>query len=267
MVLAMSSEAYPHTPRGKVWLVGAGPGDPDLLTIKALRAIQRADLILFDNLVSPGIRQLFPQGVPHFYVGKRKGEHSIAQEELNTLMVRKARQGKRVVRVKGGDPYIFGRGGEEALAVARAAVAVEVVPGITSASACAAASGIPLTYRGLSQGCTFLTAHAENQLNVDWASVAKLDHTLVFYMGLSVAKEIRQNLIVNGMCGETPVAVIENGCRSNQRTFYSVLSKLPNLIDEEQVTSPALIVVGDVVEIASRLQQTSHLSEIQQSCA
>lgn len=239
--------------KGKVWLVGAGPGDPDLLTVKALRVLQGAGLILFDQLVSDEIRALFPRTVPAFYVGKRKGNHSIAQKDLNALLVKKAKQGLQVVRLKGGDPFIFGRGGEELMALLKAGVDAEVVPGITSASGCATAASIPLTHRGLAQGCTFVTAQGEEELRLDWQSLARLDHTLVFYMGVGQAAMIAGKLIAHGLTATTPVAVIENGCRPDQRVISGELSSLPELIGEHKIKSPAIIVVGHVVSFASQL--------------
>lgn len=253
--------------RGKVWLLGAGPGDPDLLTVKAARVLQQADLILFDNLVSDDIRSLFPKSVPAFYVGKRKDDHSIAQTDLNALLVKKARQGLNVVRIKGGDPFVFGRGGEELLALVKSGIDAEVVPGITSASACTTAAGIPLTHRGLSQGCTFVTAHAESELNLDWSALARVNHTLVFYMGVSRAETIRRQLTLYGMQENTPVAIIENGCRPQRREFIGELKDLQTLITQNGVQSPALIVVGHVVNLAAELNERVQLPELKQSCA
>lgn len=239
--------------KGKVWLVGAGPGDPDLLTVKALRVLQGADLILFDQLVSEEIRVLFPRTVPAFYVGKRKGNHSITQRDLNALLIKKAKQGLQVVRLKGGDPFVFGRGGEELMALLKAGVDAEVVPGITSASGCATNAGIPLTHRGLAQGCTFVTAQGEVELKLDWRALARLDHTLVFYMGVGQAAMITGKLIAHGLAATTPVAIIENGCRPDQRAISGTLLSLPELIDQQKIQSPAIIVVGRVVSFASQL--------------
>ncbi len=254
---------------GKVWLVGAGPGDPELLTLKALRTLEKADLILFDSLVSEAIRMLFPKAVPAFYVGKRKGDHSIAQKDLNTLLVKKAKEGLNVVRLKGGDPFVFGRGSEEMLALMKSGIDVEMVPGITAASACNSRAGIPLTHRGLSQGCTFVTAHAESELNLNWSGLARIDHTIVFYMGISRAALIQKELIANGMAGNTPVAVIENGCRPEQREFVSTLDGLVNLIETHQIQSPALITVGNVAGFSSRLSpdKAFSLPEFNMNCA
>lgn len=239
---------------GKVMLVGAGPGDPDLLTIKALRAIEQADLILFDRLVSDEICQLFPAETPALYVGKVKSRHSIPQDKLNELLVIKAKQGLNVCRLKGGDSFVFGRGGEEMLELKKENIEVEVVPGITAASGCTTYAGIPLTHRGVAQGCTFITGHAEKDLKVNWASLAGMEHTLVFYMGLSRAEDISTQLMLNGMPGDVPVALIENGCCPDQRVVRGKLSELNDLAVRENVKSPALIVVGEVVNLADQLQ-------------
>lgn len=247
-----------HNKMGKVWLVGAGPGDPDLLTVKAHRIIQQADLILFDQLVSDSIKALFPNAVPAFYVGKVKNNHSIQQCDLNNLLVKKALQGLNIVRIKGGDPFVFGRGGEELHALLQAGVDAEIIPGITSASGCTTYADIPLTQRGLSQGCTFITAHAEKTLDLNWNALANLDHTLVFYMGVSQADLIMQRLSDAGMDVETPVAIIENGCRDNQREIIGTVANLSSMIAQENVQSPALIVVGAVVKMAAEF---GHLRE------
>lgn len=238
---------------GKVWLVGAGPGDPDLLTLKAMRSIEQADLILFDNLVSQEIRDLFPASTPAFYVGKIKDAHSIPQDELNELLVEKAQAGLNVCRIKGGDAFVFGRGGEEMLRLKQANISVELVPGITAAAGCTSYAGIPLTHRGVSQGCTFVTAHAEKELGINWSSLAQMQHTLVFYMGLSKAAMIRDNLVNAGLSASTPAALIENGCCPQQRVIRGQLHELADLVEREQVQSPALIVVGEVVNLADQL--------------
>ncbi|MEY4589197.1 MAG: hypothetical protein RL497_1273 [Pseudomonadota bacterium] len=246
----------PKTPpnAGKVWLVGAGPGDAELLTLRALRVIQAADLILFDQLVSEDIRALFPKQIPQFYVGKIKGEHSISQHNLNALLVKKARQGLNVVRVKGGDPFIFGRGGEELLTLRQAGIDAEVLPGVTSASGASTYAGIPLTHRGLAQGCTFITAQGETDTRINWHALAQMNHTLVFYMGLSRAQWISTELHVAGMPLNVPAALIENGCRHNQRVFITTLAALAQTAQEHQLQSPTLIIVGEVVCLAHQLQ-------------
>lgn len=239
---------------GKVFLVGAGPGDAELLTVKALRIIQSADIIFYDYLVSAEIRALFPKETPAIYVGKAKNQHSIAQENLNQLLVQQALAGLNVCRIKGGDPFVFGRGGEELLELRSAGIESEVVPGITSASGCSTYADIPLTHRSVSQGCTFVTGHAEKSLDVNWSALAQLNHTLVFYMGLTRASDITRELLNAGMNATTPVAIIENGCRKNQRNIITALNDLPDAVVREQVQSPALIVVGDVVRLREELR-------------
>ncbi|HEY0892498.1 MAG TPA: uroporphyrinogen-III C-methyltransferase [Cellvibrio sp.] len=250
---------------GKVWLVGAGPGDAELLTVKALRAINTADIIFYDYLVSDDIRALFPKNVPAHYVGKAKNQHSIAQEDLNQLLVKQAQLGLTVCRIKGGDPFVFGRGGEELLELRTAGIEAEVIPGITSASGCSTYADIPLTHRGLAQGCTFVTGHAEKSLDVNWSALAQLNHTLVFYMGLTRADEIAAKLLAGGLAADTPVAIIENGCRKDQRDIISTLQEFPAAVLREQVQSPALIIVGEVVRMKEKLQAQVqlHVSEKQ----
>ena len=207
-------QPYPHRV-GKVWLVGAGPGDAELLTVKALRAINSADIIFYDQLVSQEICALFPKDIPALYVGKVKNNHSIPQEDLNQILVSQAQAGLTVCRMKGGDPFVFGRGSEKLLELRKAGIDAEVVPGITAASGCSTYANIPLTHRGVSQGCTFVTGHAEKSLAVNWHALAQLNHTIVFYMGLTRSPEIAQQLLVGGLAGNTPVAIVENGCRNN----------------------------------------------------
>ncbi len=242
------------TQSGVVFLVGAGPGDPDLLTVKALRLLQSSDVIVFDNLVSEQIRALFPPQAETVYVGKAKGAHSASQSEINQLLINKAKQGLTVCRLKGGDAFVFGRGGEEILALKEQDIKVEIVPGITAAAGCGSYAGIPLTHRGLAQGCTFVTAHAEKTLDIKWQALAKLDHTLVFYMGLSKATLIETQLINAGLDENTPVALIENGCCPEQRVITGSLKQLSALVDEQQVQSPALIMIGKVISLAEQLQ-------------
>lgn len=249
------NESIKKSTAGKVWLVGSGPGDPDLLTIKALRAINSADIIFYDYLISSEIRALFPKNVPALYVGKAKNQHSIAQEDINQLLIDQALAGLNVCRLKGGDPFVFGRGGEELLELREAGIEAEVVPGITSASGCSTYADIPLTHRGLSQGCTFVTGHAEKSLDINWSALAQLNHTLVFYMGLTRADLIASQLIASGLDIATPVAIIENGCRSNQRDIITHLEDFPNAVVREQVQSPALIIIGEVVRMKEKLHQ------------
>ncbi len=252
-----SGGAAKKSREGKVWLVGAGPGDAELLTLKALRAINEADIIFFDYLVSAEIRALFPKNTPALYVGKAKNQHSIAQQDLNQLLLEQAQMGLKVCRLKGGDPFVFGRGGEELLELRSAGIDAEVVPGITSASGCSTYANIPLTHRGISQGCTFVTGHAEKSLDVNWKALAQLNHTLVFYMGLTRAEEIASQLLAGGLDASTPVAIIENGCRANQRDIITDLSDFPAAVVREAVQSPALILVGQVVNLKQQLEANS----------
>jgi uroporphyrin-III C-methyltransferase len=247
---------------GIVSLVGAGPGDPELLTVKALRVIQQADVIVYDNLVSLEIRALFPASTEKLYAGKMKGLHTLTQSEINQLLTEKASQGLNVCRLKGGDAFVFGRGGEEMLALKAQGITVEIVPGITAAAGCSSYAGIPLTHRGLSQGCTFVTAHGEKELSIKWQALANLDHTLVFYMGLSKAQLIETQLIEAGLDRNTSVAFIENGCCPEQRVITGTLEQLASLVTKHQIKSPSLIMVGKVVALAEQLQWIRNQSSI-----
>lgn len=251
--IASIKQKISHT-FGRVSLVGAGPGDPDLLTVKALRSIEQSDVIIFDNLVSEQIRALFPKHCEAIYVGKAKGAHSSTQDQINQLLIKKAKSGLNICRLKGGDAFVFGRGGEEMLLLKEAGIKVEIIPGITAAAGCSSYAGIPLTHRGLSQGCTFVTAHAEKKLDIQWQALAKLNHTLVFYMGLSKAHLIETQLQKAGLDKNTPVALIENGCCPEQRVITGSLAQLAHLVTEQQVKSPALILVGEVVSLSEQLQ-------------
>ncbi|GAD80184.1 uroporphyrinogen-III C-methyltransferase [Vibrio ezurae] len=248
---------------GRVTLVGAGPGDPDLLTVKACRMIKEAQFIMYDNLVSEEIRALFPQDATTVFVGKAKGKHSATQQDINDLLLNAALSGKNVCRVKGGDSFVFGRGGEEMLMLAKQGIEVDVIPGITAASGCTSYANIPLTHRGLAQGCTFITAHADKTLDINWDALAQLNQTLVFYMGLSKTDMLMEKLISGGMSEETPVAFIENGCTPKQRVHIGKLNQLSTLKQQYQIQSPALIVVGEVVSIAEQMHWLTQLSHRQ----
>ena len=248
---------------GSVTLVGAGPGDPDLLTVKAVKAIQNSDVIIYDNLVSKEIRELFPVQSSHLYVGKAKHQHSFSQDEINQLIADYASKGKSVCRLKGGDAFIFGRGGEEMLFLAKRGINVEVIPGITAASGCTTYANIPLTHRGTAQGCTFITAHADKKLDINWQALAELNQTLVVYMGLTKAHSIQNQLINAGMPFNKPVAIIERGCTPQQRTITGNLVELGDMVFKHNVQSPALIVIGDVVNVASQMNWLSQLQEKQ----
>lgn len=234
-----------------VYLVGAGPGDPELLTIKAARILGGADAVVYDRLVSEGVLDLVPRGATRIYVGKASNAHRLSQSEINDLLVRLARPGRSVVRLKGGDPFIFGRGCEEAAHLAAHGVNFEVVPGITAASGCAAAAGIPLTHRGLATGVRFLTGHcyANGRLNLNWASLADPETTLVVYMGLANLPEISARLIDAGLPAGTPAAAIAEGTLERQRVLRTTLERLPKEVSDAGFAAPVLLVIGRVVSV------------------
>jgi len=240
-----------HVP-GVVHLVGAGPGDPELLTLKALRVLQEADIVYYDRLVSPEVLGLIRRDAIRVPVGKSKGDHSVAQAEIHNRLVASAREGLRVVRLKGGDPFIFGRGGEELEAVRADGVAVHIVPGISSALGCAASSGIPLTHRDHAQTLTFVTGHARagGVPDLDWKALARPAQTIVVFMGVDTAPVIADRLVAAGRDPRTPIAVIENGTRPEEVRVFGELSELPFLIEEEGITGPALLIIGEVAALA-----------------
>ncbi|WP_312118622.1 siroheme synthase CysG [Kosakonia cowanii] len=238
--------------RGEVVLVGAGPGDAGLLTLKGLQQIQQADVVVYDRLVSDEIMNLVRRDADRVFVGKRAGYHCVPQEEINQILLREAQSGKRVVRLKGGDPFIFGRGGEELETLCHAGIPFSVVPGITAASGCSAYSGIPLTHRDYAQSVRLVTGHLKTGGELDWANLAAEKQTLVFYMGLNQAAAIQEQLIAHGMQADMPVALVENGTSVQQKVVSGTLSQLGELA--QQVKSPSLIIVGRVVALRDKLK-------------
>jgi uroporphyrin-III C-methyltransferase/precorrin-2 dehydrogenase/sirohydrochlorin ferrochelatase len=236
---------------GIVHLVGAGPGDPDLLTMKAHRLLQRADVVVYDRLVSAEVLAMARRDAERIYVGKRRANHCLSQDEINHRLVVLARAGKSVVRLKGGDPFMFGRGGEEIEALARAGIAVEVVPGITAALGCAASAGIPLTHRDHAQACVFVTGHLKNgSIDLDWPMLARPRQTVVIYMGANSLPMIASQLVAHGLPSSTPVALIENGTTDRERRVVGVLATIERLALRAQLQGPTLCVVGEVVGLA-----------------
>ena len=238
---------------GVVHIVGAGPGDPDLLTLRALQLLQKADVVFYDELIGPEILDYARREAERVYVGKQKSRHSAEQTDINQALLSAARAGKRVVRLKGGDPFIFGRGGEEAEFLAENGVAAIVVPGVTAALGCAAAVGIPLTHRDHASSVTFVTGHGrEGAPLADWSGLARKDRTIVVYMGLSAAGEVSARLVAGGLSPSTPVAIVARGTRRDQRLSLGTLASLPALAKRHADAGPALIIVGEVAALADR---------------
>lgn len=242
------------TPIGTVYLVGSGPGELDLLTLRAARLIGEADAIVYDHLIAEGVLDLARPEAEKIYVGKESSKHTVPQEELNRLLVRLASSGRKVVRLKGGDPFIFGRGGEEIEALVDSRIPFEVVPGVTAANGCAAYAGIPLTHREHAQAVAFATGHLKDgTINLDWPSLARPRLTVVFYMGVSGVREICRQMIAHGLPEEHPAAVVHNGTTRHQRVLVADLVSLPDKLEDSGIRAPALIIVGTVVRLHDKL--------------
>jgi len=238
---------------GEVFLVGAGPGDPDLLTLKALRLLQEADVVLYDRLVSQPILDRIRPDAQRIHVGKERANHLVPQEQINDMLVRLAQEGKKVLRLKGGDPFIFGRGGEEIDQLAEAGIPFQVIPGITAASGCACYAGIPLTHRDCSQSVRFVTGHLkDNSIDLDWSVLAHEQQTLVFYMGLVGLEHICEQLIAHGMDAQMPIALVQQGTTPNQKVLTGTLATMPAIVAVSEIQAPTIIIVGRVVKLRDR---------------
>ncbi|HQR71910.1 MAG TPA: siroheme synthase CysG [Burkholderiaceae bacterium] len=251
---ALDDRAHRGPEPGEVYLVGAGPGNPDLLTFAALRLMQQADVVLYDNLVSAPILELTRRDAERIYVGKQRALHTMRQEEINTLMVKLAREGKRVLRLKGGDPYVFGRGGEEIETLAASGIRFQVVPGVTAACGVAAYAGIPLTHRDYAQSCVLVTGHLKDgSMNLDWHGLARPRQTVVIYMGLQGLESACEQLIAHGMPRDMPAAVVQQATLPQQRVVTATLDDLPQKVAAAGLRPPTLVIVGDVVKLRDRL--------------
>jgi uroporphyrin-III C-methyltransferase/precorrin-2 dehydrogenase/sirohydrochlorin ferrochelatase len=248
-----TSDETSHRP-GCVYLVGAGPGDAELLTLRAVRLLQRADVVVYDNLVSTEVLDFLPAGAQRVYAGKRRNEHTMRQEQINALLVKLAREGKQVIRLKGGDPFIFGRGGEELQTLAAHGVAFEVVPGVTAASGVSSYAGIPLTHRDYAQTCLFVTGHLKDgTADLDWPSLVRPNQTVVIYMGLSGLPDICQKMMAHGAPSELPVAVVQDGSSRTQAVVTGCLSNIAERVSSKKLQSPSLTIIGNVVKLHSEL--------------
>ncbi len=253
--------------RGEVYLVGAGPGDPDLLTFRALRLMQKADVVVYDNLVAKPIVDMTRRDAQRIYVGKKRADHTLPQEEINVMLVRLAKEGKRVLRLKGGDPFIFGRGGEEIEMLAAHNIPFQVVPGITAASGVSAYAGIPLTHRDHAQSCVFVTGHLQDgSMNLDWEMLARPRQTVVVYMGLHGLAMLCSQLAAHGLPQSTPAAIVQQGTTQNQRVVCGTLATLPAMAAAAKLQAPTLIIVGGVVSLREKLSwfkpNTVHLTPV-----
>jgi uroporphyrin-III C-methyltransferase/precorrin-2 dehydrogenase/sirohydrochlorin ferrochelatase len=252
--LEAAARGVEHRHQGEVYLVGAGPGDPDLLTFKALRLMQRADVVLYDRLIGEGILNLVRRDAERIYVGKQPQGHTVPQQEISRMLLRLAQEGKRVLRLKGGDPFVFGRGGEEIELLGAAGIPFQVVPGITAASGCAAYAGIPLTHRDHAQACVFVTGHTKDgQLDLDWQTLLQPRQTVVVYMGLGHLAELTRAFIEKGASPSLPVALIDNGTRPNQQVVTGTLDTVTEQAAKADVKGPAILIIGSVVRLREKL--------------
>lgn len=241
---------------GQVSLVGAGPGDPELLTLKALKRLQQADVVVYDNLVGEGVLALIPAHVERIYVGKESSNHTVPQDEITLMLVQLAQRGRKVVRLKGGDPFVFGRGGEELATIAEAGIAAEVVPGITAALGASAYTGIPLTHRDHAQSCVFVTGHRKDgTYSLDWPMLARPNQTVVIYMGVGSLSGIVDELTGHGRSPQTPVALVRNATRPDQTTVAGTLETIVEVAATHNIQPPALIVIGEVVSLYQAAQE------------
>jgi len=239
---------------GRVYLVGAGPGDPELLTLRAVRLLQQTDVIVYDHLVSSAVLDFVSPSAERIYAGKRRNEHTMRQEQINALLIKLAQQGKQVVRLKGGDPFIFGRGGEELQALAAHGIAFEVVPGITAASGVSSYAGIPLTHRDHAQTCLFVTGHLKDgTADLDWPSLVRSNQTVVIYMGLGGLADICRQMVAHGAAPDLPIAVVQDGSIASQKVVTGTLSDIPERVTQAGLRSPCLTIIGNVVKLHDSL--------------
>ena len=251
----MKADCTPPSPAGgRVYLVGAGPGDPELLTLRAVRLLKQAQVVVYDHLVSSAVLEFVSPKAQRIYAGKRRNEHTLRQEEINSLLISLASQGKQVVRLKGGDPFIFGRGGEELQALAAQGIAFEVVPGVTAASGVASYAAIPLTHRDYAQSCIFVTGHLKNgTADLDWPSLVRLHQTVVIYMGLGGLPEICRQMMAHGSAPNLPIAVVQDGSIASQKVVTGTLIDMPERVAKAGLKSPCLTIIGDVVKLHDEL--------------